>query len=93
MRGNPHGDLVYLCHIPITTLGECPTNDIASYPATLRSFYSQSCLTSNQAEFAWKFRWDLRDDVGREVAGRQGRVAHHEVDGVGHLHQLTVGEV
>ena len=50
-------------------------------------------LTLDEVELDCEFWWDLGDDVGGEVAGDERRVPHHVVHGVGHLHQLAVGEI
>ena len=52
-----------------------------------------SPLTLDEAELEGELRRDLGDDVGGDVAGDERRVAHHVVDGVGHLHQLAVGQI
>ena len=50
-------------------------------------------LTLDEAELDGELWRDLGDDVGGDVAGDERRVAHHVVDGVGHLHQLAVGQI
>ena len=50
-------------------------------------------LTLDEAELDGELGRDLGDDVGGDVAGDERRVAHHVVDGVGHLHQLAVGQI
>ena len=50
-------------------------------------------LTSDEGEAHGKLWRDLGDDVGGEVAGGEGGLAHQVEDGVGHLHQLAGGEV
>ena len=50
-------------------------------------------LTLDEAELDGEFGRNLGDDVGGDVAGDERRVPHHVVHGVGHLHQLAVGEI
>ena len=50
-------------------------------------------LTFDERELRRELWRYLRDDVRREVAPDEGGVAHHVVDGVGHLDQLARGEV
>ena len=50
-------------------------------------------LTSDEGEAHGQLWRDLGDDVGGEVAGGEGGLAHQVEDGVGHLDQLARGEV
>ena len=50
-------------------------------------------LTSDEGETHGELWRDLGDDVGGEVAGGEGGLAHQVEDRVGHLHQLAGGEV
>ena len=54
---------------------------------------SASYLTSDEGETHGELWRDLGDDVGGEVAGGEGGLAHQVEDGVGHLHQLAGGEI
>lgn len=47
----------------------------------------------DEAELDCELGRQLGDDVPRQVAGRERRVAHEVIHGVGHLHQLALGQV
>ena len=60
---------------------------------SMRRVVSFEVLTSDEGEAHGQLWRDLGDDVGGEVAGGEGGLAHQVEDGVGHLDQLARGEV
>ena len=60
---------------------------------SMRRMVSFQVLTSDEGEAHGQLWRDLGDDVGGEVAGGEGGLAHQVEDGVGHLDQLARGEV
>ena len=59
----------------------------------MRRMVSFQVLTSDEGEAHGQLWRDLGDDVGGEVAGGEGGLAHQVEDCVRHLHQLAGGEV
>ena len=64
-----------------------------SVMSMMRGMVSFQVLTSDEGEAHGQLWRDLGDDVGGEVAGGEGGLAHQVEDGVGHLDQLARGEV